>query len=104
MTRQAIQLGYCPRMSVLHTSGEEIGQVYVPAINWLLMFAVFILVLSFKSSTALASAYGLAVTGTMISTTLLALIVIQTIWKWKSIIAIYFKLFSGCRLNLYFFK
>ena len=83
MTRQAIQLGYCPRMSVLHTSGEEIGQVYVPAINWLLMFAVFILVLTFKSSTALASAYGLAVTGTMISTTLLAFIVIQTIWKWK---------------------
>ena len=83
MTRQAIQLGYCPRMSVLHTSGEEIGQVYVPAVNWLLMFAVFILVLTFKSSTALASAYGLAVTGTMISTTLLAFIVIQTIWKWK---------------------
>ncbi len=83
MTRQAIQLGYCPRMTVLHTSGEEIGQVYVPAINWLLMVAVFILVLSFESSTALASAYGLAVTGTMISTTLLAFIVIQALWKWN---------------------
>ncbi len=83
MTRQAIQLGYCPRMAVLHTSGEEIGQVYVPAINWLLMVAVFILVLSFESSTALASAYGLAVTGTMISTTLLAFIVIQALWKWN---------------------
>ena len=65
MTKQAIQLGYCPRMSVLHTSGEEIGQVYVPAINWMLMLAVFILVLSFGSSTALASAYGLAVTEPM---------------------------------------
>ncbi len=84
MTRQAIQLGYCPRMTVLHTSGEEIGQVYVPAINWLLMVAVFILVISFGSSTALASAYGLAVTITMISTTLLAFIVIQESWKWNT--------------------
>ncbi len=84
MTRQAIQLGYCPRMTVLHTSGEEIGQVYVPAINWLLMVAVFILVVSFGSSTALASAYGLAVTITMISTTLLAFIVIQESWKWNT--------------------
>ena len=90
MTKQAIQLGYCPRMSVLHTSGEEIGQVYVPAINWMLMLAVFILVLSFGSSTALASAYGLAVTGTMISTTLLAFIVIQALWKWSKYSSITF--------------
>ncbi len=83
MTRQAIQLGYCPRMTIKHTSGEEIGQVYVPAINWLLMLSVFILVLSFGSSTALASAYGLAVTITMVSTTLLAFIVIQELWKWN---------------------
>jgi len=83
MTRQAIQLGYCPRMKVLHTSGDEMGQVYVPAINWLLMVSVFVLVLSFKSSTALASAYGLAVTGTMMSTTLLAFIVIQALWQWN---------------------
>ena len=90
MTRQAIQLGYCPRMTILHTSGQEIGQVYVPAINWLLMLAVFILVLSFESSTALASAYGLAVTGTMISTTILSFIVIQTIWKWNRFNSIIF--------------
>ena len=84
MTRQAIQLGYCPRMNILHTSGDEMGQVYVPAINWLLMVSVFVLVLSFKSSTALASAYGLAVTGTMMATTLLAFIVIQALWQWNT--------------------
>ena len=83
LTRQAIQLGYCPRMTIMHTSGDEMGQVYVPAINWLLMVSVFILVLGFKSSTALASAYGLAVTGTMIVTTTLAFIVIQSFWQWS---------------------
>jgi len=90
LTRQAIQLGYSPRMNILHTSGEEMGQIYIPAVNWLLMAAVFILVLSFKSSTALASAYGLAVTGTMISTTILAFIVIQDLWKWNKITSIGF--------------
>jgi KUP system potassium uptake protein len=83
MTRQAIQLGFCPRMSILHTSGEEMGQVYIPIINWLLMVSVFLLVLTFKSSSALASAYGLAVTGTMMSTTLLSFIVIKEQWKWN---------------------
>jgi len=83
LTRQAIQLGYSPRMNILHTSGDEMGQIYIPAVNWLLMVAVFILVVSFKSSTALANAYGLAVTGTMISTTILAFIVIQELWKWN---------------------
>ncbi len=83
VTRQAIQLGYCPRMNILHTSGREMGQVYIPAINWLLMVSVFIIVLSFQSSSALASAYGIAVTGTMIVDTLLAFIVIQELWRWK---------------------
>jgi KUP system potassium uptake protein len=83
LTRQAIQLGYSPRMNILHTSGDEMGQIYIPAVNWLLMVSVFILVLSFKSSTALAAAYGLAVTGTMVSTTILAFIVIQELWKWN---------------------
>ncbi|WP_333874352.1 potassium transporter Kup [Methylobacter sp.] len=82
VTRQAIQLGYCPRMNILHTSGQEVGQVYIPAINWLLMVSVFVVVLSFRSSSALASAYGIAVTGTMIVDTLLAFIVIQGIWQW----------------------
>jgi KUP system potassium uptake protein len=90
MTRQAIQLGYCPRMNISHTSGEERGQVYVPAINWLLMVSVFVLVLSFQSSSALASAYGLAVTGTMMATTLLAFIVIQALWQWSKYTSVAF--------------
>lgn len=87
VTRQAIQLGYCPRMNILHTSDDEQGQVYVPAVNWLLMVSVFILVLSFQSSSALASAYGIAVTGTMIVDTVLAYIVIQALWKWNRTIS-----------------
>jgi KUP system potassium uptake protein len=83
VTRQAILLGYCPRMDIFHTSGEEQGQVYVPAVNWLLMFAVFILVLSFRSSSALASAYGIAVTGTMMVDTILAFVVIRKLWNWN---------------------
>ncbi|WP_020483898.1 potassium transporter Kup [Methylomonas sp. MK1] len=83
VTRQAIQLGYCPRMNVRHTSGDEMGQVYLPAVNWLLMVSVFVLVLSFRSSSALASAYGIAVTGTMIVDTILAFIVIQALWQWN---------------------
>jgi len=83
VTRQAIQLGYCPRMNILHTSDDEKGQVYIPAVNWLLMVSVFILVLSFQSSSALASAYGIAVTGTMIVDTVLAYIIIQALWQWS---------------------
>lgn len=90
VTRQAIQLGYCPRMNILHTSGDERGQVYVPIVNWLLMVSVFMLVLSFQSSSALASAYGIAVTGTMIVDTVLAYIVIQSLWKWKKSTSIVF--------------
>ncbi len=90
VTRQAIQLGYCPRMKILHTSGREIGQVYLPTVNWLLMTSVFIVVLSFKSSSALASAYGIAVTGTMIIDTVLAFIVIQGLWQWNKPTSILF--------------
>jgi len=93
ISRQAIQLGYSPRMPILHTSGEEKGQVYVPAVNWMLMFAVFILVLSFKSSTNLAAAYGIAVTGTMVTTTLLAFLVIRELWQWKTSASILFLAF-----------
>ena len=96
ITRQAIQLGYCPRMNIRHTSGDEMGQVYVPAVNWLLMIAVFILVLSFQTSSALASAYGIAVTGTMMTTTILAFIVIQELWRWKRITSIVFISFFLC--------
>jgi KUP system potassium uptake protein len=90
VTRQAIQLGYCPRMRILHTSDDEKGQVYVPAVNWLLMVSVFILVLSFQSSSALASAYGIAVTGTMIVDTALAYIVIQALWQWNKTASVIF--------------
>jgi KUP system potassium uptake protein len=90
VTRQAIQLGYCPRMAITHTSGEEMGQVYVSSVNWLLMSAVFILVLSFRSSSALASAYGIAVTGTMIVDTILAFIVIRALWQWKTYTGVIF--------------
>jgi KUP system potassium uptake protein len=90
VTRQAIQLGYCPRMDIVHTSGDEQGQVYVPAVNWLLMVAVFILVFSFGSSSGLASAYGIAVTGTMMVDTVLAFIVIKSLWHWKTYYGIVF--------------
>ncbi|MCQ8117953.1 potassium transporter Kup [Methylomonas rosea] len=90
VTRQAIQLGYCPRMNIRHTSGDEMGQVYLPAVNWLLLVSVFILVLSFRSSSALASAYGIAVTGTMIVDTILAFIVIQALWQWNRATSITF--------------
>jgi KUP system potassium uptake protein len=90
VTRQAILLGYCPRMNIRHTSGDEMGQVYVPAINWMLMVSVFILVLTFKTSSALASAYGIAVTGTMIVDTLLAFIVIKGLWQWSQTTSIAF--------------
>ncbi|MEQ1739544.1 MAG: potassium transporter Kup [Methyloglobulus sp.] len=92
ITRQAIQLGYCPRMDIFHTSGDEMGQVYVPAVNWMLMFSVFVLVLSFQSSSALASAYGIAVTGTMIIDTVLAFIVIRKLWKWHTATSLIFLL------------
>jgi KUP system potassium uptake protein len=90
VTRQAIQLGYCSRMKILHTSSEEMGQVYVPLVNWLLMVCVFCVVLGFESSSALASAYGIAVTGTMIIDTLLVFIVIQKLWQWHFSTALLF--------------
>lgn len=83
VTQQAIQLGYLPRMNILHTSSQEAGQVYVPAINWSLMVAVAILVVSFRSSSSLAAAYGIAVTGTMAITTILAAVVVRKLWGWS---------------------
>ncbi len=82
LTRQAIQLGYAPRMQVVHTSEREIGQIYVPGINWMLLGAVVALVIGFRSSSALASAYGIAVTLTMAIDTILAFIVVQSLWGW----------------------
>jgi KUP system potassium uptake protein len=82
VTRQAMQLGFVPRMEVQHTSDKEQGQIYLPAVNWGLMVAVMILVLGFKSSNNLAAAYGIAVTGDMVITSILATVVVAKVWKW----------------------
>ncbi|HET6156733.1 MAG TPA: potassium transporter Kup [Dongiaceae bacterium] len=88
VSRQAIQLGYLPRMQIIHTSASEMGQIYVPFVNWTLAFFVALLVLGFKSSTHLAAAYGIAVTGTMIGTGLLLAIVAAKMWRWRPIVVI----------------
>ncbi|MDA8093896.1 MAG: potassium transporter Kup [Betaproteobacteria bacterium] len=83
LTRQAVQLGYAPRLRIVHTSTHEIGQIYMPWVNWTLFLAVAVLVIGFGSSDALANAYGMAVTGTMVVTTLLAVIVVRHLWGWS---------------------
>ncbi|MNM71773.1 potassium transport protein Kup [compost metagenome] len=88
LTRQAIQLGYVPRMQIQHTSSHEQGQIYIGAVNWALMVGVILLVLGFESSDALASAYGVAVTGTMLMTTLLVSTVMLLLWKWPPVLAV----------------
>jgi len=82
VTQQAIQLGYSPRLEVQHTSAHQIGQIYLPSINWTLFAAVVALVLGFGSSTNLAGAYGTAVTGTMFITNILAFCVTRWLWNW----------------------
>ncbi|MGZ5079392.1 MAG: potassium transporter Kup [Usitatibacter sp.] len=83
MTRQAIQLGYVPRLEILHTSERAIGQIYVPFVNWVLFVAVVILVLGFQTSDNLANAYGIAVAATMVIECILAMIVARRLWKWS---------------------
>ena len=83
MTRQAIQLGYIPRLEILHTSERTIGQIYMPFVNWLLYVAVVILVLGFQTSDNLANAYGIAVAATMVIECILAMVVARLIWKWS---------------------
>ncbi len=82
ITQQAIQLGFLPRMQILHTSAGESGQIYVPAINWLLLVAVVITAIAFQNSSAIAAAYGIAVTGTMLITTILSYFVLRYSWKY----------------------
>ena len=82
LTQQAIQLGLLPRFEIRHTSEELFGQIYMPRVNLLLLLGVLLLVALFRSSSALASAYGIAVTGTMVVTTLMALIVVVKVWRW----------------------
>jgi KUP system potassium uptake protein len=81
MSRQAIQLGYLPRMEIIHTSEHEMGQIYLPFVNWLLMVFVIVLVLSFRTSSNLAAAYGVAVTGTMLITTVLIALAMHFLWN-----------------------
>ena len=88
LTRQAIQLGYLPRMRIDHTSAREIGQIYVPAVNWALMVACIALVIGFGSSSALASAYGVAVTTTMVITTILAYFAARHVLGWNTAAAV----------------
>lgn len=83
LTRQAVQLGYLPRLQIEHTSSREIGQIYVPAINWLLAGACVALVLMFRSSSSLAHAYGVAVTTDMVFTTILFAVLAYSRWKWS---------------------
>jgi KUP system potassium uptake protein len=88
ITHQTIQLGYAPRMDLLHTSSSQMGQIYMPGVNWLMLLGVVGLVLAFKSSTNLAAAYGIAVTGTMIITDVFAYLVARHQWGWSRGLAI----------------
>jgi KUP system potassium uptake protein len=88
VAQQAVQLGFLPRLKITHTSARAAGQIYIPVINWALLFLVVLLVLGFKSSTNLAAAYGIAVTGTMFIDTILVSVLILNIWKWNKLWAI----------------
>ena len=85
LTRQAVQLGYLPRVTIVHTSGQTEGQIYIPEVNWMLMIACLALVLGFRESSALADAYGIAVTGTMAITSILFYFVARDLWKWGAV-------------------
>ncbi|MFZ2160236.1 MAG: potassium transporter Kup [Bradyrhizobium sp.] len=87
LTRQAIQLGLLPRFEIRHTSEAHSGQIYIPRINMLLLVSVMLLVLLFRSSSALASAYGISVTGTMVVTAMMGFVVIWKVWKWSPLAA-----------------
>lgn len=86
VARQAVQMGFLPRMLIVHTSGKSEGQIYVPFTNWTLYFAVVALVLGFKSSSNLAAAYGIAVTGTMLIDTILVSFVMVLLWRWHPLV------------------
>ncbi|WP_324806711.1 potassium transporter Kup [Sphingomonas sp. LY29] len=87
VTRQAVQLGFLPRLSIRHTSAKAAGQIYIPIVNWTLLAMVVLLVVGFGESTKLASAYGIAVTGTMFITTCMLAVVLFRVWKWNPILA-----------------
>ena len=88
LARQSVQLGYSPRLKIEHTSEAAMGQIYVPAVNWMLMIACIALVLGFGSSSNLAAAYGVAVTTTMVITTILFYVLVRRRWQWSRWIAV----------------
>ncbi|MGI4799856.1 MAG: KUP/HAK/KT family potassium transporter, partial [Janthinobacterium lividum] len=94
-TQQAMQLGFIPRLKTVHTSASAVGQIYIPLINWLLMAMVIMLVLMFRTSSNLASAYGIAVTGAMFIDTCLLAVVLFRLWRWNRLVA-------GILLTLFF--
>ena len=85
VTQQAIQLGFIPRLRITHTSEHAAGQIYIPVINWALMIMVILLVLTFRSSSNLAAAYGIAVTGAMLIDGVLIAVVLFSLWKWNRV-------------------
>jgi KUP system potassium uptake protein len=87
VTHQAVQLGFLPRLRTEHTSEKAAGQIYIPAVNWGLLVMVIILVLGFRESGKLASAYGIAVTGTMLITTMMLSVLVFQVWRWNRILA-----------------
>src|SRR6185295_15667494 len=87
VTHQAVQLGFLPRLRTEHTSEKAAGQIYIPAVNWGLLAMVILLVLGFRESGKLASAYGIAVTGTMLITTVMLGVLVFQIWKWNRVLA-----------------
>lgn len=94
VTRQAVQMGFWPRMRIAHTSSREIGQIYIPQMNWLIMVAVIVLILEFRTSSNIAAAYGIAVTTAMMVDTLLACFVAARLWRWS--------LWTVCLIGLFF--
>ncbi|ARS26069.1 potassium transporter Kup [Sphingomonas sp. KC8] len=95
VTQQAIQLGFIPRLRITHTSASTAGQIYIPVINWALMVMVILLVLTFQTSSNLAAAYGIAVTGAMLVDTCLLAVVLFSLWKWN-------KLWAGFLVGIFF--
>ena len=102
VSRQAVRLGFLPRLLVKHTSREEGGQIYLPVVNWILYFGVVLLIATFRSSSRLASAYGLAVTGTLFLTSLLFLLLAQRVWLWAQWKIVVYSIVVG-GLELMFF-
>src|SRR5690349_189314 len=88
VTHQAVQLGFLPRLRTEHTSEKALGQIYIPTVNWGLLVMVIVLVLGFRASSNLASAYGIAVTGTMLITSIMLAVMMIYVWKWNRFVAV----------------